>query len=178
MVNKHVLLYDSGMNPPSNQPTAQAANQRHQGYCKTPWGNILLDYDQKTIYRFEFISTREIKFDSSSQTVCDAFINNPKAFKLAPEGTYFQQLVWAALQKIPRGTMRSYLDVAKMIGKPQSVRAVANAIGANPICIFIPCHRVIKSDGTLGGFSSGISLKKKLLLEEGINPPSEGPSHE
>lgn len=178
MVNKHVLLYDSGMNHQSIQSTAQAVNQRHQGYCKTLWGNVLLDYNHKTIYRFEFVSTCGIEFDASSQKVCDAFIKKPKDFNLAPEGTCFQQSVWAALQKIPRGTMRSYLDVAKMIGKPQSVRAVANAIGANPICIFIPCHRVIKSDGTLGGFSSGISLKKKLLREEGINPPSEGPSHE
>ena len=55
--------------------------------------------------------------------------------------TEFQRSVWAALQKIPRGTLRTYLDVAKMIGKPKSVRAVANAIGANPICVFIPCHR-------------------------------------
>ena len=153
-------------------------HQRHQGYANTPWGIVLLEYKDRTIYRFEFTTKRAVKIDSSCQAVCDALISELKIFHLEPEGTAFQRSVWAALQKIPRGTLCSYLDVAKMIGKPQSVRAVASAIGANPICVFIPCHRVIKSDGTLGGFSSGISLKKKLLLEEGINPPSEGPSYE
>ncbi|MFM1870014.1 MAG: hypothetical protein RLY99_758 [Pseudomonadota bacterium] len=156
----------------------EMTDQRQQGYCKTPWGIALLEYKDSIIYRFEFTTKRLVKIDCSSQTICDALISAPKMFHLAPEGTIFQRSVWAALQTIPLGTTCSYLDVAKMIGKPQSVRAVANAIGANPICVFIPCHRVIKSDGTLGGFSSGIPLKKKLLLEEGVNPPSEGPSCE
>lgn len=151
-------------------------HQRHQGYAKTPWGIVLLEYQNKTIYRFEFTSQAKVKIDANCQVVSDALIAKPKTFELLPEGTEFQRSVWAALQKIPLGTVRSYLDVAKMISKPESVRAVANAIGANPICVFIPCHRVIKSDGTLGGFSSGIALKKRLLLEEGVNPPSEGPS--
>jgi O-6-methylguanine DNA methyltransferase len=154
------------------------APQCHQGYAQTPWGIVLLEYKDSTIYRFEFTTKRAVKKDSDCQAVCDALISEPNTFHLALKGTVFQRAVWTALQKIPRGTLCSYLDVAKMIGKPQSVRAVANAIGANPICVFIPCHRVIKSDGTLGGFSSGISIKKKLLLEEGINPPSEGPSYE
>lgn len=153
-------------------------HQRRHGYAKTPWGVVLLEYQNKMLYRFEFASRTHIKIDPTCQAVCDALLVKPKGFVLAPEGTEFQRSVWAALQQIPSGSLRSYLDVAKMIGKPQSVRAVANAIGANPICVFIPCHRVIKSDGTLGGFSSGISLKKKLLREEGINPPSEGPSCE
>ena len=153
-------------------------HQRHHGYAKTPWGFVLLDYQNKTIYRFEFTSKTRVQIDPKCQAVCDALLVKPKTFQFAPVGTEFQRSVWAALQKIPRGTLRTYLDVAKMIGKPKSVRAVANAIGANPICVFIPCHRVIKSDGTLGGFSSGISLKKKLLVEEGLNPPSEGPSYE
>ncbi len=151
-------------------------HQRHQGYAKTTWGIVLLEYQNKTIYRFEFTSQAKVKIDANCQAVSDALIAKPKTFDLLPEGTEFQRSVWAALQKIPLGTVGSYLDVAKMIGKPKSVRAVANAIGANPICVFIPCHRVIKSDGTLGGFSSGIALKKRLLLEEGVNPPSEGPS--
>lgn len=158
--------------------TLNRTDQRYQGYCRTPWGIALLEHHNQIIYRFEFTSKREIKIDNNSQAVCDALISKPKKFHHAPEGTVFQRSVWTALQKIPLGTMCSYLDVAKMIGKPKSVRAVANAIGANPICVFIPCHRVIKSDGTLGGFSSGISIKKKLLLQEGINPPSEGPSYE
>ncbi len=158
------------------QSTHSTIDVANQGYCKTPWGIALLEYQSTTIYRFEFTTKQDVVIEPNSQAVSKHLIQDPKSFTLSPQGTDFQQAVWRALQQIPYGTLCSYADVAKMIGKPQSVRAVANAIGANPICVFIPCHRVIKSDGTLGGFSSGIPLKKKLLLEEGINPPSEGPS--
>ena len=72
--------------------------------------------------------------------------------------------------KIPKGKVVSYLDVAKAINKPKAARAVANAIGKNPYAPIIPCHRVIRSDGSLGGYSGrgGIRMKKKLLKSEGI----------
>ena len=80
-------------------------------------------------------------------------------------GTEFQLKVWAYLRKIPRGSVRTYAQVAKDIGKPLAIRAVANAIGKNPYAPKIPCHRVIRSDGGLGGYSGsgGISQKHKLL---------------
>ena len=80
-------------------------------------------------------------------------------------GTKFQLKVWAYLRKIPRGSVKTYSQVAKGIGKPLAVRAVANAIGKNPYAPKIPCHRVIRSDGGLGGYSGsgGISQKQKLL---------------
>ena len=80
-------------------------------------------------------------------------------------GTPFQLKVWNYLMKIPKGKILTYKEVARAIGKPKSYRAVANAIGKNPYPPKIPCHRVIKSDGSTGGFSSkgGIILKKKLL---------------
>ena len=80
-------------------------------------------------------------------------------------GTKFQLKVWTYLRKIPRGSVKTYSQVAKGIGKPLAVRAVANAIGKNPYAPKIPCHRVIRKDGNIGGFSSfgGIKLKKKLL---------------
>ena len=86
------------------------------------------------------------------------------------EGTSFQLKVWSYLRKIPRGTTRTYSQVAKGIGKPLAVRAVANAIGKNPYAPKIPCHRVIRSDGSLGGYSGkgGIKAKKMLLKKEGI----------
>jgi len=83
-------------------------------------------------------------------------------------GTPFQKEVWEELTKIPAGTICSYQDIANRIGKPSSVRAAANAIGANPIAILIPCHRVTHSDGTLGGYRWGKELKKKLLKREGV----------
>ncbi|MDC0943260.1 MGMT family protein [Pelagibacteraceae bacterium] len=86
------------------------------------------------------------------------------------KGTKFQLKVWAFLKKIPRGSVKTYSQVAKGIGKPLAVRAVANAIGKNPFAPKIPCHRVIRSDGSLGGYSGkgGIKTKKLLLKREGI----------
>jgi methylated-DNA-[protein]-cysteine S-methyltransferase len=84
-------------------------------------------------------------------------------------GTEFQRKVWRTLCQIPRGQTRSYAWVAKKIDKPKAVRAVGAACGANPVPIIIPCHRVIASDGSLGGFSAGLTLKKRLLALEVSN---------
>ena len=91
-------------------------------------------------------------------------------FKMIPKGTKFQLKVWNYLKTIPKGQVRSYLEVAKAINKPKAARAVANAVGKNPNAPKIPCHRVIRSDGSLGGYSGpgGIKTKKKLLKKEGI----------
>ena len=82
--------------------------------------------------------------------------------------TKFQQLVWNEIEKIPYGETRSYKDIAVLIGRPKSARAVANACAKNPIPIKRPCHRVICSNGQLGGYSGpgGIETKKKLLEQE------------
>lgn len=87
-------------------------------------------------------------------------------------GTAFQQQVWAALKKIRPGTTASYSDVAKSIGKPSSVRAVAQACGANPVAVAIPCHRVVRSDGALSGYRWGIDRKRALLDREATSNPS------
>jgi AraC family transcriptional regulator, regulatory protein of adaptative response / methylated-DNA-[protein]-cysteine methyltransferase len=81
-------------------------------------------------------------------------------------GTDFQLRVWSALQRIPLGSTRSYSDVAEMIGEPAAVRAVANACGSNPVPLIIPCHRVIRKDGSLGGYGLGLPRKKALLAKE------------
>ena len=87
------------------------------------------------------------------------------------EGTAFQILVWKEIAKIPYGETITYKELAIAIGKPKSARAVANACGKNPYAPTIPCHRVIRSDGKLGGYSGkgGINTKIKLLKQEGIN---------
>ena len=79
-------------------------------------------------------------------------------------GTPFQLKVWNYLKKIPKGKVRTYLEVAKSIGKPKAFRAVANAIGKNPYPPKIPCHRVIRSDGGPGGYSGRGRIKTKLRL--------------
>ena len=84
-------------------------------------------------------------------------------------GTKFQISVWEEIKKIPKGQTKTYKDIALALKKPKSSRAVANACGKNPLLIEIPCHRVIRSGGKLGGYSGkgGINQKRKLLKEEG-----------
>ena len=84
------------------------------------------------------------------------------------EGTEFQRKVWNEIMKIPRGETKTYKQIAEKIGKPKSYRAVANACGKNPYPVVIPCHRVIKSDGSIGGYSAkgGIKRKRMLLANE------------
>ncbi|HKX92546.1 MAG TPA: methylated-DNA--[protein]-cysteine S-methyltransferase [Sphingomicrobium sp.] len=82
-------------------------------------------------------------------------------------GTAFQEAVWRELRKIPPGETRSYADIAAAIGQPKAVRAVGTANGDNHVAVLIPCHRVIRSDGSLGGYAGGLDRKRKLLDAEG-----------
>ena len=93
---------------------------------------------------------------------------NKKFIKLK-NGTKFETKVWNSISKIPRGEVRTYKELAIQINRPKSARAVANACGKNPYPVKIPCHRVIRSDGKLGGYSGkgGTKTKKKLLKNEG-----------
>ncbi len=87
----------------------------------------------------------------------------PFDFKLHLQGTPFQESVWQALCDIPYGQTRSYSEIAESIGKPKAVRAVGSAIGANPLLIIVPCHRVIGKNGALSGYRGGMDMKTKLL---------------
>jgi len=86
-----------------------------------------------------------------------------------PHGTEFQKRVWAELRKIRPGETRSYGEIARALGDPQSVRAVGAANGRNPISVIIPCHRVIRSDGSLCGYAGGLDRKRWLLAHEGLS---------
>ena len=86
------------------------------------------------------------------------------------QGTCFQKEVWDQIKLIPKGETMSYKDIAIAIGRPKASRAVANACGKNPNPIIVPCHRVIASDGSIGGYtgSGGIKTKRQLLKKEGV----------
>lgn len=86
------------------------------------------------------------------------------------QGTAFQQRVWSALRMIPRGETRSYTDVARQIGSPRAVRAVANACGSNPVAVVIPCHRVVQKNGSMAGYRWGVERKEALLRRERESP--------
>jgi len=98
------------------------------------------------------------------------FIDSPHVGLDAPldaRGTEFQRRGWRALRKVPVGATVTYTDIAAEIGAPRSVRAVAQACGANPIAVAIPCHRVVRSDGGLSGYRWGVERKHALLVREG-----------
>ncbi len=82
---------------------------------------------------------------------------------LAAKGTLFQQAVWAQLRKIPYGEVRTYGQLAAALGKPKASRAVGSACHRNPLCIVVPCHRVIGADGSLTGYAEGLEIKEYLL---------------
>lgn len=84
------------------------------------------------------------------------------------DSTAFERRVYEATRRIPFGKVATYGQIAKAIGKPKAPRAVGQALGKNPIAIVIPCHRVVASDGSLGGFTGGLSWKRKLLRHEGV----------
>lgn len=98
-----------------------------------------------------------------------AQVEHPTAHDLPIDvrGTAFQEKVWQQLRKIPLGETRSYADIAEAIGDPKATRAVGTANGANPVAILVPCHRVIRSDGSLGGYAGGLDRKIRLLEAEG-----------
>jgi methylated-DNA-[protein]-cysteine S-methyltransferase len=107
----------------------------------------------------------------TAHQLSEYFERKRRDFKLplAPRGTEFQLAVWRGLRRIPYGTTISYGELARRLGNPESVRAVAAANGANPIAIIVPCHRVIGADGSLTGYGGGLRAKKLLLeLEHGI----------
>lgn len=93
----------------------------------------------------------------------------PLSIPLDLRGTAFQQMVWKELRRIPAGQTRSYTDIARTIGKPKAVRAVANACGSNPVAIVVPCHRVVQKNGSLAGYRWGVKRKAALLEKEAIS---------
>lgn len=116
--------------------------------------------------------TPEVKrwCDLTRQALDDALAGRPPR-ELPPldlsAGTKFQRRVWAALRRIPPGRTTTYGQIAQAIGRPQAVRAVGGACGANPVPVLIPCHRVVQTGGGLGGFSGGLEWKRLLLAREG-----------
>jgi methylated-DNA-[protein]-cysteine S-methyltransferase len=106
--------------------------------------------------------------EQAVQELCEYFAGKRAKFEvsLAPEGTDFQLQVWNATRQIPYGQTRSYWWVAVRMGNPYAMRAVGNALGENPLMLFIPCHRVVRQDGSLGGFTPGPGWKRILLEHE------------
>jgi AraC family transcriptional regulator of adaptative response/methylated-DNA-[protein]-cysteine methyltransferase len=158
-------------------------------WIDTPLGAMLVVADDEKLYLIDFLNRRSLekeikrlikrtKFsiipgktslaEQIEAELKDYFSGKIQEFKtpLFLLGSPFQKRVWEELKKIPKGETRSYAEIATAIGKPSAFRAVALANGANPFAIVIPCHRVINSNGNLGGYGGGIKRKEWLLQHE------------
>ena len=134
------------------------------------YGNILIEADQKGIISLELnpgpkeYSEKSIYLDRLEKWLKKYFNGKRRKanFPLVLKGTEFEKKVWKAMLRIPYDETRSYAWVAKQAGNVKAYRAAGTAVGKNPIAVVIPCHRVIKSDGSIGGFSSGLRWKRAL----------------
>ena len=143
----------------------------------TPKGICRLTFDEdERALRRRFPNATILPADEAMASLISGVltaIETPTAMPDLPidvRGTAFQEAVWRELRKIPVGQTRSYADIAAAVGQPQAVRAVGTANGSNPVAVLVPCHRVIRSDGSLGGYAGGIERKRKLLEAEVATP--------
>ena len=152
-------------------------------------GNLLVAYTEHAIrmidisdnvnflkdrIRSEFPGSEKVEISGNLELKkgIEAFISGEDVkFNLKVDGTPFELEVWSALLDVPYGQTVSYSEIAKRIGKPRAVRAVANACAKNPIPLIIPCHRIIRKSGGLGGYGPGIEKKIALLEIEGSYTP-------
>lgn len=154
----------------------------------TPLGIFLVSYSEKGLAELNFpgngeagskrvaananISPEVRAWHRATAAALAKFISGKQPGTLPPldlAGTDFQKSVWREMLKIPRGKTKSYGEIAKAIGRPKAVRAVGAACGANHIPVFVPCHRVLAAHHKIGGFSSGLGWKCKLLEIEGVS---------
>lgn len=150
------------------------------GFADSPFGLCLIAKTEHGVCRADFVTKDKtetmLKFfkiwqpdkvaiDSEwAQRVMDAFVQSPHVIPdIHLRGTTLQLPVWKALLTIPFGHTVSYSDVARLVGRERAVRTVASTIGRNPVVLFVPCHRVLHGDGTIGGYLYGTEMKKQIL---------------
>ncbi|MFQ5964162.1 MAG: methylated-DNA--[protein]-cysteine S-methyltransferase [Candidatus Scalinduaceae bacterium] len=162
----------------------------HYSSFDSPFGRVFVARTTKGVCLIKFSQITEVKFLSIlrkshqdeivrddkvlgnvNKSLLDYFNGHTANIKLLLDlstGTKFQNKVWLKVKEIPYGELRTYKWVARAIGNTHAARAVGNAVGRNPVAPIVPCHRVVCSDGSLGGYTSGIKIKKRLLKLEGI----------
>jgi O-6-methylguanine DNA methyltransferase len=157
----------------------------------SPWGPLFLAGTEKSVCSCDFLNGKDIAdlllrlqkqnhhalVKEAREPLASAVDLLKRYFAGEPEyldqpldlqGSQFQMQVWSALRQIPAGKVATYGEIAARIGRPRGARAVGQACGRNPVVLFVPCHRVVAANGGLGGFGSGLSLKKALLEHEGV----------
>ncbi|MCZ6560523.1 MAG: methylated-DNA--[protein]-cysteine S-methyltransferase [Gammaproteobacteria bacterium] len=153
------------------------------GFSESPFGDVMLAGTRRGLSHLSFVdrgmdqASNELRSawpnaklerddEGMSALAGEIFSGDEKSLKLRLKGTNFQLQVWQALLKIPSGNQTSYSDLAEIIDRPESHRAVANAVGKNPVAWLIPCHRVLRASGALGGYRWGVERKAEILTWE------------
>jgi len=183
----HDLLVATEAVTPGEYQRKGARLQIRYGMHPTPFGPALIGLTARGICRLDFFDDNGVKTLAQLRrdwpnaelvederatakvlsTAFTALLSKPeKPLMLHLRGTNFQLKVWQALLQIPPGCLAGYRRIAEHIGQPTAARAVGHAIGQNPICYIIPCHRVLRSDGSIGGYRGGIPRKEVLLMTE------------
>lgn len=144
-----------------------------KGVCMVSMGDSDADLERSLHNRFpnDEVTKDAVGMTQAAASVKEMIMGRQMAAGLNFDlrGTDFQKKVWRELLRIPTGKTRSYAEIASRIGHPNAYRAVANACGANPVAIAVPCHRVIASGGKIGGYGGGLDRKRKLLANEGVS---------
>ncbi len=148
-----------------------------KGVCAVSLGDSDVELERSLHDRFP---SEDVRRDTAGMSQIAASVKGmiagkpmPPGLKFDLHGTDFQKKVWKELLRIPAGKTRSYAEIAARIGHPNAYRAVANACGANPVAVAVPCHRVIASGGKIGGYGGGLHRKRKLLANEGVSLSGE-----
>lgn len=161
------------------------ASGTEEGVFDSPVGPIkfVLDGDELISLKFSKVSSTRAHPQSASlpkaakrveRALRAYFEGDLKALDVLPidaRGTQFQERVWTGLRRIGPGELTSYSELAAEIGFPGAARAVGTALGRNPVAIIVPCHRVVRNDGSLGGYGGGLDKKRWLLRHEGVAKP-------
>lgn len=139
---------------------------------QTPIGTLYLVFRSSALISISFekpltVVPKQTKESAAAKKELSEYFEQGRSsfsFRTAfVEGTEFEKEVWGALKEIPYGETRTYKWIADKIGKPHASRAVGNALGKNPLPVIFPCHRIIESDGSIGGYTPGVDIKRRLL---------------
>jgi AraC family transcriptional regulator of adaptative response/methylated-DNA-[protein]-cysteine methyltransferase len=177
MKNTIGSIHIERMTPDEYKNGGATLSIRYQ-FTESPFGKLLVASTAKGICYLAFVddeatafsalqkkfpNAQYIKIENVEPLDLNSRFNLKQSYNLHLKGTDFQQDVWQALLNIPKGTLTSYSAIARQVNRPQAQRAVGTAIGDNPVAILIPCHRVLRSSGGLGGYHWGLDRKKALI---------------
>lgn len=152
------------------------------GFVSSPYGNCMIAWRGQQICALFFTTDKTLaepfgtRNDGRAEQWAEQIFTG-SSVNIFLEGSPLQMAVWRALQHIPKGETMTYTELAAIAGYPRAVRAVATAVGQNPVSYLVPCHRVVRKDGSLGGYRWGLEVKKMLLKDEQLTLGKNAPAN-